>query len=151
MQSSFTIEVELKQGEGKDYLEKLRNFFMDKGFIVEREWEGEIELSRPIPGKSKGETIIYPFIDKIHLQLGEGRVIVNCSTKHYIQTRSLLLYVSPTVDIIVLIILWFFIKQKLVLLIVFLFMILGYILIYFILTMQYNQMISSLSEEVRNL
>ncbi|HOV33149.1 MAG TPA: hypothetical protein PLX23_07290 [Candidatus Hydrogenedens sp.] len=151
MQDSFAIEVGLKQGEEKDYIEKLRNFFMNKGFIVEREWEGEIEFSRLIPSKGKRETVMYPFIDKIHLQLLEDKVMVNCSTKSYVLIRSLLLYFSPTVDIIVLILLWFFIKQKVLLLTIFLFMLLGYILFYFILNMQYKQMVNSLAEEVQNL
>lgn len=151
MQDSFAIEVELKQGEEKDYLEKLRNFFMNRGFIVEREWEGEMDLFRPIPSKGKREAVMYPFINKVHLQLGEGKVMVNCSTKPYVRTRSLLLYVSPTIDIIVLILLWFFIKQKVVLLSVLFFMLLGHVLIYFILNMQYEQMISSLAKEVQNL
>ncbi len=153
MEKNFTIEVEVDESEKKNYIEKLCELFLKKGFVVEREWEENIELNRPLSGKDPEGVMMFPWIDRVYIQGKSGSVVVNCSTKHFIWFRYLILYVVPIVDVLFLLLLYFLInfRERFILIPIFVVMIVSNVFIYFIMSMQYKRMISLLAEEIQNL
>ncbi len=150
MEKYFAIEVEVGEMERKNYLEKLRSLFFSKGFIVEREWEDNIEMFRPLSRGQQGEIVMYPWIDKLYIQGKSGSVVVSCSVKNFIWFRYLILYVVPIIDILFLSILFLFIKEKVMLIPIGVTMFFAFVVIYFVFSMQFKKMISLLAEEIQN-
>lgn len=151
MDKNFVIEIEVNEAERKNYIEKLRNLFLGKGFIVEREWEDNIELFRPISRGKQGEIFMYPWIDKVYVEGKGGTIIVNCSVKNFVWFRYLILFVAPIVDILFLLFLFYFTHNYEILIPFALFMIFSNIVVYFVFNTQFNKMMSSLAEEIQNL
>jgi len=151
MEKNFAIEIEVNEAERKNYIEKLRNLFLGKGFIVEREWEDNIELIRPVSRGQKGEVFIYPWIDKIYIEGKSGSVIVNCSIKNYVWIRNLILFGSPIIDVFFLLFLFYSIPNYKMIIIIAFFLIFSNITAYFVFDKQFKNMMSSLSEEIQNL
>lgn len=151
MEKYFAIEFEVGEIERKKYLEKLRDLFFKKGFIVEREWGDNIEMSRPLSCGQQGEIVMYPWIDKVYIQGKNGRVVVSCSLKNFIWFRYLILYVIPIIDIIILSILFLFNKEKVMLIPIGVTIFFAFVVIYFVFSMQLKKMMSLLAEEVQNI
>lgn len=151
MENFFNIEVEVEDSERKVYLEKLCNLFMQKGFIIERESENDIELSRPLSGSSKDETIMYPWIDKVCIQGTSSGFVVNCSVKNYRLVRYLTIYALPVVDVIIIVILFSVVKEHKMLFPFIFILIFSYFFINFIFNMQFKNMINTLAKEIQNL
>ncbi|MGC8845413.1 MAG: hypothetical protein ACP5QY_06155 [Candidatus Hydrogenedens sp.] len=151
MEKNFVIEVEVEEAERKNYLEKLRSLFLGKGFIVEREWEDNIELKQPVFCGKQGEIFMYPWIDKVYIQWKSGGVVINCSVKNFVWFRYLILFVIPVVDILFLLFIFYFIPNRQILVPIAIFMIFSNIAAYFVFSMQFNKMITLLAEEIQNL
>ncbi len=74
MQNSFSIEFEAEEGEIPTILEKLRAYFLQVGYIVQRETNLQVDLYRPSPLKGKKEDAPLVWINRIWLQ-AEGKTI----------------------------------------------------------------------------
>lgn len=151
MEKNFIIEIEINEAERKKYIEKLRSLFLGKGFIVEREWEDNIELIRPISNGQQGEIFMYPWIDKIYVQGKSSGVVVNFSIKNFVWFRYLILFISPIVDILFLLFLFYFLPNREILIPIAIFIIFSTIVVYFVFNKQFNKMMTSLVEEIQNL
>ncbi|GEM_PF-1178696 len=151
MEKYIAIEVEVEEVERGRYLEKLRDLFLKKGFIVEREWEDNIELSRPLSTGKQGEIVMYPWIDKVYVQGKGSGVVVNCSVRNFMWFRYLILYVIPIIDIAFILLLFFFIEERIILIPVVAMMFFSFFFIFFVFKMQFRKMIHLLAEEVQNI
>lgn len=151
MDKYFTIEVEVEEAEKKNYLGKLRDLFLKKGFVVEREWEDNIEISRPISSGKKNEIVMFPWIDRVYIQGKGGSVVVSCSAKYFIWFRYLILYFVPAIDIIFLLFLFLLVKERILLIPIALTMFMAFVVIYFVFNMQFKNMIKLLAEEIQNI
>lgn len=151
MEKNFAIEIEVNEAERKNYIEKLRNLFLGKGFVVEREWEDNIELFRPISQGKQGEIFMYSWIDKVYVEGKGGSIIVNCSVKNFVWFRYLILFVAPIVDILFLLFFFYFTPHYKMIIPIAFFLIFSNLTVYFVFDTQFNKMMSSLAEEIQNL
>lgn len=151
VEKNFIVEIDVKEAERENYLEKLRDLFLGKGFIIDREWEDNIELSRPISRRKQGDIFMYPWIDKVYIQGKSSGVVINFSVKKFVWFRYLVLFAVPILDILFLLFLFYFIPNYEILIPFALIMIFSNIVLYFVFNRQLNKMITLLAEEIQNL
>lgn len=102
------ITIEITQSERAGVMERFREFFLERGFVVDREGENHVELSRPVPKWRKNKEILYyPAFNKIQIQLIENSVEFRCELSKVYQYRIWLILLSVIIDLGVLFVLFF--------------------------------------------
>mgnify|MGYP001467979123 CR=1 FL=1 len=110
MKDSFTIEFEVEETEKAHILEKLRAYFLQIGFIVQRETNSQIDLYRPLPGKRKKEDLPLTWTDHLCISAESGTVRLVFSMKRAKIVRFIVLTVSPIIEISLGVVLYFLFK-----------------------------------------
>lgn len=99
MEDTFLIEFEVEESEKVSILERLRGYFLQEGFIVERETNSHIELYRPMPVEGKKESVALAWSSRIWINVDGRMVRIVVSMKKLKIVRLLTMVIGPIVEI----------------------------------------------------
>lgn len=147
---AIIIKMEVSESERRGALEKFREFFLKRGFIVEREWENRVELQRPVPvSRGNREIPYYPAIYKVQIQLVDNFVEFRCEFNKVHQFGVWLILASGIIDIVVLMVLFILLDNLYLFVVIVGLMLVSVIVLFFIFHYLPRQSINALSQDLQ--